>query len=156
MKYQGWFSTREHLKKIQEIRDKTPLYKRLIQRYDMPSNFPYVSQMISQLLSPCISVVSIEVESEKIKIKSLKNQSKGMPMATPVNFRTDIDRTLEKRDLIRLEKVEWQSPILGWSKREWILVDTNRDGEYLLAVSEIPKQKDRSKTEALMKSIAEL
>jgi hypothetical protein len=88
MKFRGWFSTEKHLEEIIAIRNATPFLKRLFQRYNMPSGFPYVQQGICQLLSPCTSVVSLEVENGIFSIKSLENQKEGMPLAVTAHSTT--------------------------------------------------------------------
>jgi|GEM_PF-6870848 len=153
MKFRGWFSTEKHLEEIIAIRNATPFLKRLFQRYNMPSGFPYAQQGISQLLSPCTSVVSLEVANGIFSIKSLENQKEGMPLAKPINFDTSINKEILLKNVKSISILVWNSPIIGWSKRNWLKVVSQGHEPFLISVSEIPKQLNSRKTEELMKLI---
>ena len=153
MKFRGWLSTENHLEEMIAIRDRTPFLKRLFQRYNMPSSFPYAQQGISQLLSPCTSVVSLEVENGIFSIKSLENQKEGMPLAKPVNFDTSIHKEISLKSVKSISTLSWSSPIVGWSKRNWLKVVSEGHEPFLISVNEIPKQLNSRKTEELLKLI---
>jgi len=149
MQYRGWYTTKDHLSELSKIRDSTPWYKRLIQRYNIPVGFPYVLQAGSQIVAPCISVVSLSIHEQVLSMVSLENQAEGMPTAKPVNFRSDISRSISIKDIAQQELIPWKSPVFGWSKRNWLSITLLSGETLLIGVNEMPKQLNDAKTTKL-------
>ena len=156
MNYRGWYTTVAHLEEMKIIRDSTPWLSRLVQRYNLPSGFPYVLQSGSHIVAPCISVVSIELEGSELSITSLEDQAEGMPTAKPVNFKTDISLTINAREIKSKELMPWKSPVFGWSKRNWISLTLQTENSFLIGVNGIPKQGNNSKTKKLWEALGGL
>ena len=80
---------------------------------------------------------------------SLENQAEGMPTAKPVNFRSDISRSISIKDIAQQELIPWKSPVFGWSKRNWLSITLLSGETLLIGVNEMPKQLNDAKTTKL-------